>query len=201
MKKTLAVLLAICTLITCFTVFVSCDKSTSKVKPELNFNKAAKALDKEGYTIKYLTGNELNAMIYAPVVAGTGVKECLLAYYDYRNDFGSLDNGDRLEYYLGISHDEQLWIFICLDNKMADMTYKELKLYYNFTIDKIELQIKELEHMVEKYDLSSDEIEEYKKTVQDLKTSLDEFKKRCVIGKSGNAVWLGTATAVEDSKG
>lgn len=145
----------------------------SSVKPELDLEEAKDALEDEDYMVQYSDDED---------DLGVGVKESLAAY-----------NED----------DDGLYIIVYADSKLANLAYEEVKAEYDVEVESIKREIKQLEHILDKYedDLDSDEVDEYEDKIKELKKELEEMEEDYTFGKSGKTVWYGTVDAAKDSKG
>ena len=143
-------------------------------KPELDFDTAKKNLKGEDYEVEVEDDED-----YLEV----GVEKELEAYSDDGDDY--------------------IYIVKYESAKYAKMNYNILKQRYDSEIEALELQIKQIEYVLEKFDdnLDSDQIDEYEDEIKELKDQLEEIQEEGVLGISGNVVWVGTSKAIEDSKG
>ena len=140
-------------------------------KPNLDLEDAAEVLEDEDYTVSYSDDED---------ELGVGVVERLSAYND----------------------DDYLYVVVYGDAKSASIAYKSAKASMDSEIKSIKLQIQSIENMLDKYDgdLESDEIDAYEDELKELEKELEEYDE-VVIGKKGCTIWMGTKTAIEDSKG
>lgn len=114
------------------------------------------------------------------------------------------DGDPGIEEYLYASNDDDfICVYICESRKMAKLMYQEFKLQLEYSIQRTELEIKSVKHILKKFedDMSDDEIDDYEDQLDELEEQLELYKKEYVLGKRGKTVWYGTKTAVEDSKG
>ena len=97
--------------------------------------------------------------------------------------------------------DDTLRVYICESRKMAKLMYQEFQLSLEYNIQRIELEIKSVKHILKRFedDMSDEEI--YEDRLDELEDELELYKKEYVLGRRGKTVWYGTKTAVEDSKG
>ena len=95
--------------------------------------------------------------------------------------------------------DDKLYVTVYADAKLAKLAYKELQMGMKQEKEALKLELKRLEYMLDEYskDIDEDDVEEDIKYIEEELEAYDEY----VIGRSGNTVWYGTKTAIEDSKG
>ena len=141
-------------------------------KPELDIGKAEDNLEDEDYTVNVVDDEDLLA---------PGQVERLSAY-----------NGD-----------DSIAIIEFENTKTAKLYYKQLKLERDQEIEEIKLEIKYMEHILDEYskDLDSEDEDDYKDRLKDLRKELEEADEEVLFGRSGKIVWYGTKDAVEDSQG
>ena len=141
-------------------------------KPELDIGKAEDNLEDEDYTVNVVDDEDL---------LGPGQVERLYAY-----------NGD-----------DSIAIIEFENTKTAKLYYKQLKLERDQEIEEIKLEIKYMEHILDEYskDLDSEDEDDYKDRLKDLRKELEEAEEEDLFGRSGKIVWYGTKDAVEDSQG
>ena len=120
-----------------------------------------------------------------------------VTYVDDSDDAG-------IEEYLRASNgkDDYLYVTVYADAKLAKFAYKELKMEMKQEKEYYKLQIEYYEYMLDEYgkELESEDEDYYKELIKEYEKSLEEYDEY-VIGRSGNTVWYGTKTAIEDSKG
>lgn len=170
MKKLLTGLLAIAMLLSCICIFSAC----SVPKPELDLEKAAEALEDEGYNV-YYEDEEDGSLDFA-------MEERVVAHQD---------GGDYL-------------IIIKFKSAAsAKLYYKQVKEWDEFEQEAEKSYLEVMEHSLKTYEdnLSSDEIDELEDEIKDCKKSLKKNEEDYVVGRSGVYVWYGTKDAIEDSKG
>ena len=110
------------------------------------------------------------------------------------------DYGVGIEEYLSATNkDDRLYVTVYADAKLAKLAYKELQMEMKQNKEALKLELKKLEYMLDEYskDIDEDAVEEDIKEIEEALEKYDEY----VIGRSGNTVWHGTKTAIEDSKG
>ena len=98
--------------------------------------------------------------------------------------------------------DNILYVVVYASNKLANLTYEELKANLEAEKESTKREIERIKHILKKFDdeLKSAEIDKYEDELKDLEEELEEYKN-FVIGKSGKTVWYGTKDAIKDSKG
>ena len=98
--------------------------------------------------------------------------------------------------------DDYLYVTVYADAKLAKLAYKELQMEMKQEKEYYKLQLEYYEYMLDEYgkELESEEEDYYKEEIKEYEKYLEEFDEY-VIGRSGNTVWSGTKTAIEDSKG
>ena len=98
--------------------------------------------------------------------------------------------------------DDYLYVTVYADAKLAKLAYKELQMEMKQEKEYYKLQLEYYEHMVDEYgkELESEEEDYYKEAIKEIEEELEKYDEY-VIGRSGNTVWSGTKTAIEDSKG
>ena len=98
--------------------------------------------------------------------------------------------------------DDFLYVTVYADAKLAKLAYKELQMEMKQEKEYYKLQLEYYEHMVDEYgkELESEEEDYYKEAIKEIEEELEKYDEY-VIGRSGNTVWSGTKTAIEDSKG
>ena len=120
----------------------------------------------------------------------------------YTDDEDNLGVGvvERLSAY--DDDDNYLYVIVYASNKLASLSYEELKAELEAEKESTKREIERIKHILKKFDgeLKSDEIDEYEDELKDLEEELEEYKN-FVIGKSGKTVWYGTKDAIKDSKG
>lgn len=171
MKKILSVFLVVALLACCIFAMASCNSGQGE-KPELDLKKAAKALEKEDYSVTH-TDDEDDLDVF--------VEERLTAHDE--------------------DYDEALTIIVFKDKKTAKLYFQKRYDEFKDEIKYYESQIEYYEHILEEYSnkLDSDEEDDLEDTIKDHKKDLEEMKEYC-IGISGCTVWYGTADIIEDSK-
>ena len=99
--------------------------------------------------------------------------------------------------------DESLTIVRFADSKSAKLFYNELKFEYDTEVEELELEIKRIKHILNKYsdELKSDYIDELEDELKDYEKELEELQEEGLFGINGKVVWYGTERAIEDSKG
>lgn len=143
-------------------------------KPELDFDDAKKNLEEAGYTVViYDDKDELDV----------GEAEKLMAYSEDGDDF--------------------IYITKYQNAKYAKLVYEMAKHIYDTGIEEIELEIEQIEYILDKFDmdLTSSEIDKYEDELKELYADLEEAKQENAFGRKGKVVWVGTAKAIEKSKG
>ena len=98
--------------------------------------------------------------------------------------------------------DNMLYVVVYASNKLANLSYEELKASLEAEKESTKREIERIKHILKKFDdeLESAEIEKYEDDLEELEEELEEYKN-FVIGKSGKTVWYGTKDAIKDSKG
>lgn len=172
MKKILSAVLVAVLLVGCVFALASCGKVQGE-KPELDLKAAAKALEKEDYTVTHTKDKD---------ALDPWIEERLSAYdKDYENS---------------------LTIIVFKDSKTAKFYYEERLAYLNYQKDALKTEIEYSEYLLKEYEskLDSDEIDDLEDEIKDMKEELEELKEDYCYGIDGCTVWYGTADAVKDSK-
>ena len=166
MKKLFAALLALTMLVGMFAL-TSCNKA----KPELDLEKAEKALEDAKYTVVVADKKEDIDM--------PGVEKMLRAYDEKGENY--------------------LYMYVFEDAKTAKLFYQQMKVSYDQAIEELELEIKYYEHILDTYkdDMDSDAIDDMEDELKDMKEELEEYKEDYSFGRDGKTVWNGTVKAVE----
>lgn len=88
---------------------------------------------------------------------------------------------------------------------VAKLYYQSLKMEEKQEKEELELEIKTLKKLIKLYDddYKSSELDMLEDELKDLEKELKDLKKGDdrVYGRSGKVVWVGTKTAIKDSKG
>ena len=166
MKKLFAALLALTMLVGMFAL-TSCNKA----KPELDLEKAEKALEDAKYTVVVADKKEDIDM--------PGVEKMLRAADE--------------------KYENHLYIYVFEDAKTAKLFYQQMKVSYDQQIEQLELEIKYYELILDTYkdDMDSDAIDDMEDELKDMKEELEEYKEDYSFGRDGKTVWNGTVKAVE----
>lgn len=181
MKKYVSFCLALLLLLACVTALASCGKDEM---PELDLKKAAKNLEKEGYSVEYEknpTDGDIELADMDVEIVSAGLVEYLDAW--------SEDYGDCI----GMAKFES--------EKLAKLWYQYFKLEVEDYIKFLEYQRSKSESLLKetKDMLSSDEIEELKEMIKDHEKELERFKE-IVVERDGDVIWIGTPKAIRDTK-
>ena len=186
MKKFLSLLLATVLLVACL-AFTGC--SLLGAKPELDLETAAENLEDADYFVSFSDDEEdLDVNVEAKLYAYEEDGENYISIVTYK------------------------------DSKSAKLAYQEIKLEleyekesYNRRVDSYELQIKNINNMMDKYedelddedmiDYYEDMLEEVEDALEEYKEEYAEEKENYVYGRKGNTVWAGTKDALEATKG
>ena len=120
----------------------------------------------------------------------------------YTDDEDYLDVGEVERLTASDDDDNILYVVVYASNKLASLSYEELKASLEAEKESTKREIERIKHILKKFDdeLESAEIEKYEDDLEELEEELEEYKN-VVIGKSGKTVWYGTKDAIKDSKG
>ena len=187
MKKFISLLLATMMILGCMLTLSSCFLLKNDPKPELDLEDAQENLEDKDYTVIYKDNED---------ELPDGVVEQLEA----KNE----ENGYTIT--ITVYKDKDLAELAYKAQKLNDEMYTKMykaddasavRVRYAPKLSKIEYQ--EAKHMLENYkrDLDDDEIEKYKKIVDEYENGSSDT----VYGHSGNVYWYGSKAAVEDSNG
>ena len=143
--------------------------------PAKTVNKAASALEDNGYSVQVLDEDEIAERMANGVPVG--VKKMLYA-----------SKGD-----------EGIVIIEFKTAKAARLYYQQLKLERDYKIDTFKLQIKQLKLDIKNAD--SDEEAYLTERLENLQEALNDYRYTDHrIGRSGSTVWYGTLEAIHDAK-
>lgn len=178
MKKFLAVLICVLTVVACAVPMTGC--SLFAPKPETELSVAEENLKAEGYEVYT---NELQTT--DDIIDNAGVQKSLSAK--------KYEDGEIVS---------SLVIRIYSRKSVAKAVYKQFKLELDVSKDFLKAEISYIEAMLEEYeyDLSSEEKTEFNEELAELKEELETYND-IVYGRSGDTIWYGHKSAIEASKG
>ena len=141
--------------------------------PKLDFDEAEDNLKDHDYTVKIIDDED---------DLDVGIVQSLTAYSEDGDDFLYIIEYDSARY--------------------AKLAYKMIKQEYDAEVATLELEIEQIEYILDHYedDLTSDEIDNYEDELKELKDELEETEEEYLFGIKGKYVWIGTESAIEDSK-
>lgn len=167
MKKILSLLLVLVMAVGCVFAMTSCSD-----EPELDLNKAAAALHKNGYEV------------YSTSTDDAGVGNILEAF--------KTESGIK----------EFITIYECDSEATAKLYLRRFEAQYEAKLLELESKIEHAENMIDEYEdkLSAAEKSNYEKIIEECEAELEKYEDETAYGKSGTKVWYGTVAAIEATK-